>query len=166
MEIWKDIKGYEGIYEVSNFGRIKSLQRVDSLNRIVKTKILKGDVNNQGYLRVSLNKNLKMNKKHVHILVAIAFLNHVPNKYVLVVDHIDNIKINNTTDNLQLIPHRLNVSKDRINGSSLYTGVCWSKKMNKWVCGIKINKTRKHLGYFNNEEDASFAYQKALNSIS
>lgn len=56
-EMWKDIKGYEGIYQISSFGRIKSLQRKDSRNHIRPEKILNAKVEKNGYRRVCLCKN-------------------------------------------------------------------------------------------------------------
>ena len=162
MEIWKDIAGYEGYYQISSLGRVKSLNIFDALGREVKEKILKQKANQQGYLRVSLNKNNHMVKAHVHVLVAVAFLNHIPNKLNAVVDHKFNDKTDNKAKSLQIISHRLNTSKDRNNCSSKFTGVCFDKKMNKWKSYIKINKKRIHLGYFINEIDANNAYQNTL----
>jgi len=74
------------------------------------------------------------------------------------------LKINNVS-NLQLISQRENSSKDRKDGSSQYTGVSWFKKSNKWRSVIYINGKLKHLGLFDNELDASNAYQKTLNDL-
>jgi ribosomal protein L15E len=69
-----------------------------------------------------------------------AFLNHTPCGYKIVVDHIDNnIKTDNRLENLQLITQRENVSKDIKNTSSKYIGVCWHKKAKKWRSSIQIN---------------------------
>ena len=70
MEIWKDIKGYEGLYQVSNKGRIKSL----NYRRTGKEGMLKGVPNKYGYLMVILYKNRKRNYFYVHRLVAQAFI--------------------------------------------------------------------------------------------
>ena len=70
-EIWKDIKDYDGIYQVSNLGRVKSL-------KFSKERILKDYVDTRGYLNLSLNKNGKKKTYRVHKLVAVAFLGHEP----------------------------------------------------------------------------------------
>lgn len=157
-EVWKDVLGYEGGYQVSNLGNVKSL-------RFNKEKILKPNVGSHGYLYVILYNKGKVKNIRVHQLVAMAFLNHTPDGYNgLIVDHIDNNPLNNRLYNLQLVTARHNVSKDR-SGSSKYTGVCWHKLKNKWISSITINGETKHLGYFDNEEEASEYYQAALKSL-
>lgn len=99
MEIWKSIKGYEGIYEVSNYGRIKSLSRITSNNRRLKEKIINGGYYPNGYKLVCLRKN-GINKNHlIHRLVAEAFILN-PNNYS-VVNHLDGNKKNNHVSNLE-----------------------------------------------------------------
>jgi hypothetical protein len=152
-EIWKDIPVYEGIYQVSNLGRIKSL-------KFGKEKILNGWIRRDGYIAVNLMYN-KRKTYRLHQLIAITFLNHKPNGHKIVVDHIDNNKLNNRLDNLQLVSQRFNSSKDR-KGSSKYTGVSWNKKRKKYESQIVINNKRKYLGLFENEYDAHLAYQNKL----
>lgn len=122
------------------------------------------DISSNGYYTVSL---FKFNKKTFtnHILVAVHFLNHKSNGFKIIIDHIDNNKLNNNVSNLQLISVRENTSKDRKNKTSKYTGVSWYKITNKWKSSIRINGKVKHLGYFENELDASNAYQSALNCL-
>lgn len=168
IEEWRDIKDYEGYYQVSNLGRVKSLARVIESKSgywyAKREEFLNGSVDSNGYILITLiNKNKK--HKRLHQLVAEAFLNHTPNGHKIVVDHIDNDKSNNRVDNLQLITTRENNSKDKKNKTSKYTGVSWNKKSNKWVAHIKINGKSKHLGYFENEDEASEAYQKALRNL-
>ena len=151
-EEFRPVPGYEGYYEVSNFGNVKSL---------INDMILSPGLSNN-YYTVDLCKDGKGNSMRIHVLVAMAFLGHEPDGYKIVVDHIDNNKLNNKLTNLQLISHRENSSKDKKNGSSQYTGVSWKKNRNKWVANIKINGEKKHLGYFISEETAAEAYQKAL----
>jgi hypothetical protein len=166
-EIWKDIPGYEGIYQVSDIGNVKSLSREKLIRGkypiTTKEKILKQLVNPRGYLIVILCKNNLKKTINVHILVAMAFLNHKPDgTHKIVVDHINNNKLDNRLVNLQLINHRENSSKDRKNGTSKYTGVCWQKSNNKWQSEITINGKKKYLGLFTDEYEAHLAYQKAL----
>ena len=74
-EIWKDIKGYEGIYQVSNLGRVKSLHHN-------KEKILKNRLGANGYYSVALNKNGKIKYLGVHRLVAIAFVDGYKEEFI------------------------------------------------------------------------------------
>ncbi len=149
---WKDIPDYEGLYQVSTDGRVKSLR---------KNLILKTNLDRWGYPRITLRgKTFR-----VHLLMAMTFLGHKPKGTSnLVCDHINNIKSDNRIENLQLIPHRENVSKDR-KGSSKYTGVTWCKHWNKWVAGIRVKGKRKFLGYFIDEYEAHLAYQEAKNKL-
>lgn len=159
-EIWKDVKDYEGVYQVSNLGRVKSLKRKYRLN----DKIMKGGKSTSDYIKVTLCKDSNQKLKKVHQLVAIAFLGHIPCGNNLVVDHINTIKTDNHLDNLQIITHRENCSKDK-KGSSKYTGVSWYKRCNKWQAIININGQNKPLGYFKTELEASEAYQSKLKTI-
>lgn len=110
-EIWKPIKGYEGIYEVSNLGRIKSLERKVYADfkfgktRTYKERILKPGIVN-GYQQVKLRDN--SNKiVYVHRLVAETFINN-PNNYKTI-NHIDGNKQNNCVDNLEWCTQKENV---------------------------------------------------------
>lgn len=165
QEIYKDIPNYEGFYQVSNLGNVKSLERTVKYwrgKRTIKEKVLKSAKEGNGYLIVALSKNNKYKSIKIHKLVALAFLGHTSKGYDgLIVDHIDNNKLNNKLENLQLITARENCSKDR-KGSSKYTGVSWNKKANKWQSHITINYKLKNLGYFTDELEASETYQKAL----
>jgi hypothetical protein len=167
QEEFRSIPGYEGYYEVSNFGNVKSLEREILINgkypSTVKERIFKLSLETRGYYVVHFNKNGKSKNMKIHVLVAMAFLGHVPDGTMkIVVDHIDNNPLNNHVSNLQLISNRENLSKDKKNGSSKYTGVLWSKATNKWRSEIRINGKKKHLGLFISEEEAHEAYQKAL----
>ena len=161
QEIWKDVVGYEGVYQVSDLGRVRSLDRVDSAGRSLKGRILKLSTNKKGYLVVRLYLEGKGNTRYVHQLVARAFLNHEPCGNKLVVDHIDNDKSNNSLENLQIITQRENLSKDKA-GKSKYTGVYLDSKRNKYVARCRHNKKQKYLGGFNTELEASEAYNKYL----
>ena len=155
-EIWKDIKDYGGLYKVSNLGRVKSL-------KFGKERILSAATNATGYSLVALC-NGKTKAITVHQLVAMAFLNHKPCGYKLVVDHINTIKTDNRLENLQVITHRQNCTKDK-KGTSKYTGVHWCKPRNKWRAEIRINGKTKYLGSFKSELEASEAYQLKLETI-
>lgn len=99
MEVWKDIVGYEGKYQVSNLGYIKSLEMWTGDKYIKRDKILRGSLSNNGYLYVSLCKGGKAKKYKVNRLVAQAF---IENPYNLpITNHIDGDKTNNCVDNLE-----------------------------------------------------------------
>ncbi len=164
-EIWKNVKGYEGLYEVSNLGRVKSLAREDSIGRKIKERILKTPPDGSGYAQCNLCLEGKTRNFFIHKLVAMAFLDHKPDGMKIVVDHIDNNKSNNRLENLQLISQRQNSSKDKKGGSSEHIGVTWDKAKSKWMSRITIDGRLKYLGYFTNEIEASEAYQLALNKI-
>ena len=167
-EIFKDIPGYEGLYQVSNIGNVKSLSRswVTGKGNLVTTKIkLLLKCIDDGYYSVSLCKDNNKKKYKVHQLVAMAFLNHTPCGFDLVIDHINDIKTDNRLENLHIVTQRYNSHKTQDKYSSQYKGVCWHKKNNKWQSRITINDKRKHLGYYDCELKAHLAYQNELNKI-
>ena len=100
QEIWKDIKGYEGIYQVSNLGRIKSLERFikGKKNKYVKQKIKKQSISKTGYYVVSLWYKNKGKVLKVHRLIAQAFISNPLNKQHI--NHKDLNKLNNSLNNL------------------------------------------------------------------
>lgn len=151
-EIWKDVIGYKGLYQVSNLGRVKSFRRNKEI-------ILKPSIGDRGYYVVTL-----YNKRKIHQLVAESFLNHTPKGMSLVVDHINNNKLDNRVENLQIITQRENLIKDK-SCSSKYAGVSWFKLRNKWRASISKNGKKIHLGLFTNEYDAALSYQQALKQI-
>lgn len=166
-EIFKDIPGYEGLYQISNLGRVKSLPRKMWSSRVFyysKEKFLKCSINTRGYNGVELRKDNKGKKYDIHQLLAYTFLNHKPSGMSLVVDHIDNNKTNNSLENLQIVTHRVNTSKDK-KGSSKYTGVSWHKNAKKWSAQIYFNGKLNHLGLFNCELKASLVYQNKLKEL-
>lgn len=98
-EIWKDIPEYEGLYQVSNLGRIKSLERFIYKGHHNTEKILKQTKCKNGYYYVSLCKDKKVKIIQVHRLVAITFLNNPDN--LQIINHIDGNKENNNINNLE-----------------------------------------------------------------
>lgn len=168
VEIWKQIVGYEGLYEVSNLGNVKSLPRkwitgkggMQSHNG----KILKSSSKTK-YALVYLCKDSKAKTVKVHQLVAMAFLNHVPCGMKLVIDHIDDNRLNNKSDNLQIVTARFNSYKTQGKGTSKFKGVCWNKGANKWTAQIRVKGSIRYLGLFINEKDAHLAYQNKIKEI-
>ena len=113
QEVWKDIEGYEGLYQVSNLGRVKSLK---GSHEKYKEKILKPRKNSNGYLRVGLCRK----DFYIHRLVAQAFIPN-PNNY-LEVNHKDETRDNNRVDNLEWCNKTYNMNygtiKERIGKAS------------------------------------------------
>lgn len=168
-EIFKDIPGYEGMYQVSNLGNVKSLSRkvFRKCNSFVitKEKNLKISVDTNGYCRVVLSKNNNLKTYKIHQLVAMSFLNHTPCGFKLVIDHINDIKTDNRLENLQIVTSRFNCKKNQTNYSSQYKGVCWDNSRSRWKAEIKINGKKIHLGRFKSEYEAHLAYQNKLKSL-
>ena len=120
-EEFRDIKGYEGHYQVSNFGNVKSYHTNKPMGRILKPA-----TNSVGYLFVVLYDNNRRRTYGIHQLIAMAFLGHNPDGHKKVINHIDGNRKNNSIDNLEVTTHRDNLSKyryDKKNLSSIYTGV-------------------------------------------
>lgn len=99
IEEWKPIEGYEDRYEISNFGRVKSLERKDLNNHLLKERILKPKINRDGYSYLQLCYDGNKKGFFVHRLVAAAFIDN-PNGYP-VVNHKDENKQNNYVSNLE-----------------------------------------------------------------
>ena len=135
-EVWKDIKNYEGLYQISNFGRIKSLHcKNEKIIKQILTKTCK-------YYTVGLYKNKKRKTLLVHRLVAQAF---IPNPNNLVeVNHKDENKLNNCVDNLEWCSHIYNMKY----------GNCLKK--------IKANQHRKKI----NQYDLEGNFIKQWSSVS
>jgi len=168
-EIWKDVIGYEGLYQVSSLGNVKSLSR-EMWNGhkflISKDRILTPTLNTKGYPQVRIYKKGIAKTRTIHQLVAESFLNHTRDGSMkLVVDHINDVKTDNRVDNLQIVTNRFNVCKTQGKYTSKYKGVHWYKRDSNWRAAITIDNKNTHLGYFNCELAASLAYQTKLKEI-
>ena len=107
-EVWKDVAGYEGFYQVSNRGNVRSVARADSLGRKCRGRVLKQGYSSGGYPQVNLYKNGKRKIRLIHRLVAGAF---IPNPESLPqVNHIDEDKDNNNLENLEWCDSKYNVN--------------------------------------------------------
>ncbi len=170
IEVWKDVLDYEGYYQASNLGRVRSLERtvttkqgiVLSIHSCIR-KLVKVS---GGYYQVGLYRNGKTEYCYVNKLIWETF----NGKTELQVDHIiENDKANNRLDNLQLLTCRQNASKNRLSRpkSSKYVGVYLEKNNRpaKWKAQICINGRVRNIGRFTTEELASEAYQKVINSL-
>lgn len=123
-EIWKDILGYEGLYQVSSYGRVRSLDRYDRMNHFLKGRILKLYTRKGGYLFVQLHLNGKGKNYLVHRLVAIAFIPNPDN--LPEVNHLDEDKTNNRVENLEFCDRKYNINfgtrKDKVRNTAIKNG--------------------------------------------
>ena len=106
-EVWKDIKGYEGLYQISNLGKVRKLRFINNICNKEKIFLITPQKINSGYLKVSLYKNSNFENKLVHRLVAETFIDN-PNHY-LEVNHKDGNKYNNNADNLEWCNRKQNM---------------------------------------------------------
>lgn len=148
---WKSVKNYEGLYEVSNQGTVRSIRN----NIVLKTS------GNRGYQRCILCNNGKQEIVSIHRLVYASFIGELNDS--LVIDHIDGVKDNNRPENLQQIPTRQNTTKGKKRLSG-YAGVHWYKQIQKWGVEIQIENVRYFLGVFTDKLKASQKYEQTLNN--
>lgn len=106
-EKWKDIKNYEGFYQISNLGRVKSLIFRNNVCNIKKEKILKPTDNGNGYLIVSLHKNKNRKVFYIHRLVGQTFIEN--KEHLKEINHKDGNRKNNNIDNLEWCNRKYNV---------------------------------------------------------
>ena len=131
-EIWGDIEGYEGLYQVSNLGRVKSLRGKEE-------KILKAGVGTSGYNFVGLRKSGNVSYKQVHRLVALAF---IPNIYNMPqVNHKDKNRLNNVVDNLEWCTAQYNI--DYSNSKSIIQYDLQGNYIRTWKSSKEIEKETK-----------------------
>jgi len=154
---YKDIPGYQG-YQINEYGEVFSLK---------SNKVMQPAVTHAGYLRLALSNEGEAKNFFIHQLVAMTFLDHVPNGMQMVVDHIDNNKLNNHIDNLQLVSQRYNSSKDRDRKYDLPTNVYLPKGETTYMVRMKVKDARVIVGRFNTVEEAVEArdYFMQLNDL-
>ena len=116
-EIWKDIKNYEGLYQVSNLGDVKTLDKhytsANGGTRHIKEHVLYKGINHKGYYVVTLCKDGKRAQKFIHRIVAETFIQNTDNKPQ--VDHIDGDKKNNYVGNLRWVSNKENCNNPNTN---------------------------------------------------
>lgn len=168
-EEWRDIKGYEGYYQVSNHGRVKSVERFvyGKLKRIHKERILKPIYRSNGYMSIELCKDKKRKISLVHRLVAQAFIPNPENKRE--VNHKNGITLDAHVKNLEWVSGRENVVHSSLklkqNKSSKYVGVSRTQKGLPWRASIYYNGKAISLGNYKTEEDAHKAYLEKMKEI-
>lgn len=156
-EIWKDIQGYDGYYQVSNLGRVKSLSRdvFYGMGYYLKNeKILKPTMRKDGYQVVGFYIENIRKLFLIHRLVATAFVKNLFNKEKVI--HIDFIKHNNNSNNLEWTNLLETACHQMSNQKSLseFIGVSFRKNRNKWLSSIVINGKPIHIGSFKTQEEA------------
>lgn len=124
-EIWKDIEGYEKLYQVSNLGRVKSL-------KFGKERILKAIKGKDGYLRISFCKERKIKTFLVHRLVAFAFIPNPDN--LPQVNHLDENKQNNISSNLEFCDAKYNINYGTHNKRQSESNTNHPSKSKKVLC--------------------------------
>lgn len=171
-EIWKDIEGYEGLYQVSNLGRVKGLERTiirkNGKPLTIKEQILKPFLDSRGYYFVSLAKNKQPKYYRIHRLIAEAFIPNPNNKPEI--DHINTNKTDNTVwlnedgsvnyekTNLRWVSH-----KENMNNQTTISKMIKSQKgkhlsqetKDKISKSLKYNPPKPWLGKFGNEHPNS-----------
>ena len=164
MEIWKDVPNYEGIYQVSNLGNVKSLSRLlrNKYNTFVsKEKLLTPKIASTKYYFVKLCRNGEKTLA-VHRLVMMAFAG----VSTLDVNHKDLNKLNNNLDNLEYCTRKENVYhyEQHQLRSSKYIGVGFDKARNKWTAKYKKEGKTVNLGRFETELEAYNVVKQYINA--
>lgn len=109
MEVWKDIKGYEGCYQVSNLGRVKSVERITTRGNHLSEKVMKTCTDKGGYPFISLWKDGKKKNFKIHRLVIENF-NPISGMEYLDCNHKDENKFNNNIENLEWLTRKENLN--------------------------------------------------------
>lgn len=140
-EVWKDIAEYEGLYQVSNQGRVKSLMLICRVVTKPRELILKQCADRGGYMKVGLVKNGKRTTKPVHRLVAEAFIPNPDNKPEI--NHIDGNKKNNSVDNLEFCTRLENIRhawSTGLKSREQYQNSCGSKPVAQYDKNMNLVK--------------------------
>lgn len=169
---WKAVfyNGLETNIEVTKCGRVRRI-RVGWLKYTTSAKIGEIDFNklklsHKGYRQIGIQiKGLNSRQCQVQQLVAASYLDYKWNGLSNVVDHIDSDKLNNKVDNLRVVTHRENMSKERTIKSGLPVGVCFHKMSKKYQANITLKNKRIHLGLFETIEEASNAYKNSTKNF-
>lgn len=163
--VFKDISGYEGLYQISNFGDVKSFHKFNSQKRKNNEFVSLKKASN-GYLFVCLYKDKKYKHFLVHRLVAQHFVEGYDDS--LYVDHIDMNKENNSSSNLRWVTSRQNSTycREKYNESTKKPiGVYFDKNCNRYKSSVRVKGKNIHIGYFNSSEEARSAYLNKIKEL-
>lgn len=156
MEIWKDIVGYEGMYQVSNFGNVRSVEReIEQLDRmgnpckmVYKGRVLKPSKRKNGYLCATFSKNNLLHRENIHRIVAKTFIPNPDNKPQ--VNHKDSNKENNRVDNLEWVDNSGNQKHAfKYGGQKSLRGenAPWAKLTDEIVLEIRTRHAKGDISY-------------------
>ncbi len=151
-EEWRDVVGYEGLYQASSAGRIRSL---------TKGGIVKPGETHGGYLQVCLHKNKKKSTHKVHRIIATAFIGDGGGRHV---DHVNGIRTDNRAENLKwctISENQWNKGIEKRNTSGL-KGVSWYSRDGRWEAKIKFKMKQVLIGRFNCKYEAARAYDREV----
>lgn len=171
-EIWHDIKGWKGFYQISDKLRVKSLQRTITFKsnrwgknklciRIIKERILHPN-RSKGYVQYAFSKNCILVTWLRCRIIAELFLPKIKGKTVL--NHKNGIRDDDRLENMEWVNRRENLSHEYLSRkkTSKYTGVFFHKREQKWRAQLGIGYKRIQLGSFKTELEAAEAYQSSL----
>ncbi len=155
FEIWKQIPGYEGLYEVSNLGRVKSTKRNGTRGGVRSLQISPA-----GYPRLTLNNTYKAKVWNIHKLMQLAF-----DMGEGIVDHINRDRSDNRLENLRIVTARENAlnssSNNKLPGAYHFP----RNKKKPWMSKIMIEGKEVYLGYYETAEEASEVYMEKLKTL-
>ena len=162
-EIWMDIEGFEGRYQVSNLGRVMSIvTNHGKPHRSLKPQYARN------YFYVNLSIKDKSHTKDVHRMVAKAFVPNPDNKPM--VNHIDGVKLNNNASNLEWVTcsenhkhayasglrtHEVGATGMKLGRSSKYRNVSWDNERGRWMAAPKIGGKQRFMRRFDSEIEAA-----------
>lgn len=166
-ECWLPVAGYEGLYEVSDRGRVRSVDALvanGTSTRLRKGRVLK-TLPKDGYRCVSLSGGGVVKRRKVSRLVAAAFVGDVTG---VLVDHRDRNKANDRAENLRIADTSQNSRncKRPVHNTSGIKGVSWDNVNGKWKATLSINGKAKQIGRFADKNDAAVAYMDAARAAS
>ena len=154
-EVWKPIRGFEGLYEISNKGRIKRVDRhIKDARGVIQhfpESILSPSKNKYGYLQTTLRKDTIKYTVRVHKLVAIAFVDNPQNKPII--DHIDGNKTNNNSYNLRWVTNSENIMNP--NTHKQFKDIVTKLRKSEGVSVCKLDNNKKVISIFNSFEEAA-----------
>ena len=155
LEQWMPVREFPN-YKISSQGRVMNIKTF---------RVLKPGMDGRGYLYVNLCKDGEVSNKKIHRLVAEAFILNLAD--LPCVDHKNRNSLNNHLSNLRWCTRKENDQNrsKRKNTTSMYKGVCFDKKANKWRAKIQHNGQQIHLGYFSDESDAGRAYDRKASEL-